>query len=130
MMNERHAVFHSSFRVHHSSFLNKRRLLMKLSRFLLVACALASAAVSLAGCSSDMNANNANANVNASASPSPAVQTLSEVERPQTVKDKMRERGEQDSASPTLKIVEPKEGAMLTGSNVKLKLDLSGDLKG
>jgi hypothetical protein len=103
---------------------------MKLSRFLLVSCALA-LPFSLAGCSSDMNANNANnTNANAAASPTPAVQSLSEVERPQTVKDKMRERGEQDSASPTLKIVEPKDGATLTGSTVKLKLDLSGDLKG
>lgn len=103
---------------------------MKLSRFLLVSCALAASAVSLAGCSSDMNANNANTNANAAASPTPAVQSLSEVERPQKVKDQMAQRGEQDSASPTLKIVEPKDGATLTGSTVKLKLDISGDLKG
>ncbi|MFL6286113.1 MAG: hypothetical protein ACJ74Q_23480 [Pyrinomonadaceae bacterium] len=103
---------------------------MKLSRFLLVSCALA-LPFSLAGCSSDMNANNANnANTNAAASPTPAVQSLSEVERPQKVKDMTAQRGEQDSASPTLKIVEPKDGATLTGSTVKLKLDLSGDLKG
>jgi hypothetical protein len=103
---------------------------MKLSRFLLVSCALA-LSFSLAGCSSDMNANNANnANTNAAASPTPAVQSLSEVERPQKVKDMTAQRGEQDSASPTLKIVEPKDGATLTGSTVKLKLDLSGDLKG
>lgn len=102
---------------------------MKLSRFLLVSCALA-LPFSLAGCSSDMNANNANSNANSAASPTPAVQSLSEVERPQTVKEKMQQRGEQDSASPTLKIAEPKDGATLTGSTLKLKLDLSGDLKG
>jgi hypothetical protein len=102
---------------------------MKLSRLLFVSCALAISA-GLAGCSSDMNANNANANANAAASPTPAVQTLSEVERPQKVKDQMQQRGEQDSAAPTLKIVEPKEGATVTGTTVKLKLDLSGDLKG
>jgi hypothetical protein len=102
---------------------------MKLSRLLPVSCALAIIA-GLAGCSSDMNANNANSNSNAAASPTPAVQTLSEVERPQKVKDQMRERGEQDSAAPALKIVEPKEGATVTGSNVKLTLQLSGDLKG
>src|SRR3954462_12940870 len=100
---------------------------MKLSRLLLVSYALAISA-GLAGCSSDMNANNANANANAAASPTPAVQTLSEVERPQKVKDQMQQRGEQDSAAPTLKIVEPKEGATVTGTTVKLKLDLSGDL--
>src|ERR1041385_864235 len=101
---------------------------MKLSRLLLVSCVLALMSA-LAGCSSDMNANNAN-NSNAAASPTPAVQTLSQVERPQSVKEKMAGRGEQDSAAPTLKIVEPKEGATLTGADVKLRLDLSGDLKG
>ncbi len=102
---------------------------MKLSRLLLISFALA-LPLSLAGCSSDMNANNSNANANAAASPSPATQTLSEAERPQKIKDMMQQRGEQDSASPTLKIVEPKEGATVTGSDVKLKLELSGDLKG
>jgi hypothetical protein len=104
---------------------------MKLSRLTLVSCALAVAAA-LAGCSSDMSANSANsANANAaSASPTPAVQTLSEAERPQKVKDQMAQRGEQESAAPSLKIVEPKEGATVTGSNVKLALQLSGDLKG
>jgi hypothetical protein len=97
---------------------------------MLVSCALALVAA-LAGCSSDMNANNANSNANAaSPSPTPAAQSLSEVERPQTVKEKMQQRGEQDEAAPTLKIVEPKEGATVTGSNVKLTLQLSGDLKG
>ena len=103
---------------------------MRLSRFLLAACALA-AGLSFAACSSDMNANNANAaNANAAASPTPAAQTLSQVERPQKVKDQMAQRGEQDSAAPTLKIAEPKEGATVTGPNVKLNLQLSGDLKG
>jgi hypothetical protein len=105
---------------------------MKLSRLMPLACTLAFAAA-LAGCSSDMNANtgeNANQNANAAASPSPAAQMLSEVERPQKVKDMMAQRGDEDSAKPTLKIVEPKEGATVKGSTVKLKLDLSGDLKG
>src|ERR1051325_3574411 len=107
-MNEDvHASCHSSLRIHRSSFLTNRRLPMKLSRLLLVACAPARP-VPLAGCSSDMNANNANANANAAASPSPAAQSLSEVERPQKVKDQMSQRGEQDSAAPALKIVEPR----------------------
>jgi hypothetical protein len=104
---------------------------MKLSRLVLVACALVFVAA-LAGCSSDMNGNAGNANANAAATPaaSPAAQALSEVERPQKIKDMMAARGEQDSATPTLKIVEPKEGATVNGSTVKLKLELSGDLKG
>jgi hypothetical protein len=99
---------------------------------MLPACALVFAAA-LAGCSSDMNANtgeNANASASPASSPTPAAQALAEVERPQKVKDMMAARGDEDSAKPTLKIVEPKEGAALSGTTVKLKLDLSGDLKG
>ncbi|HEX8722033.1 MAG TPA: hypothetical protein VF736_15470 [Pyrinomonadaceae bacterium] len=104
---------------------------MKLSRLLLVTCALALAA-GLAGCSSDMNANtaNANANANAAASPTPAAQALSTAERPQKIKDQMQQRGEQDAAAPALAIVEPKEGATVSGSAVRLSLKLAGDLKG
>jgi hypothetical protein len=103
---------------------------MKLSRLVLALCAL-SLAAALAGCSSDMNANTAaNANATPAASPSPAAQALAVAERPQKIKDQMAGRGEQDTASPALKIVEPKEGATVSGSTVKLKLDLSGDLKG
>ncbi|HEX8118947.1 MAG TPA: hypothetical protein VF521_16840 [Pyrinomonadaceae bacterium] len=104
---------------------------MKLSRLLLVSCVVVLAA-SLAGCSSDMNANtaNANANTNAAASPTPAAQALAQVERPQKLKDQSAQRGEQDAAAPALTIVEPKEGATVQGSNVKLGLKLAGDLKG
>lgn len=103
---------------------------MKLSRLLLVSCALALPAVGLAGCSSDMNANTSNVTPTPAASPTPAAQVLSVVERPQTVKDKMSQRGEQDAAAPALTIVEPKEGATVNGSTVKLNLKLAGDLKG
>lgn len=105
---------------------------MKLSRLALLACALLAAAA-LAGCSSDMNANTG-ANANASASPaataSPAAQVLTQAERPQKIKDQMRERGAEDEAAPALKFVEPREGATVTGSTVKVKLALAGDLKG
>jgi hypothetical protein len=105
---------------------------MKLSRLVLVACALVGlAAASLAGCSSDMNANTgANANAGAPASPTPAAQALSTVERPQKIKDQTAQRGEQDAAAPALKFVEPREGATVNGSTVKVRLELSGDLKG
>ncbi len=107
---------------------------MKLSRLLLVVSALAVSASGLAGCSSDMNANTANANASATpapaGSPTPAAQALSVVERPQKIKDQMRERGEQDAAAPALSFVEPREGATVQGSTVKVRLKLAGDLKG
>ena len=105
---------------------------MKLSRLLLVSCALAASALGLAGCSSDMNANTANANAVATpaGSPTPAAQALSVVERPQKIKDQSAQRGEQDAAAPALSFVEPREGATVNGSTVKVQLKLAGDLKG
>src|ERR671921_113180 len=104
---------------------------MKLSRLLLALCALALSAAGLAGCSSDMNANTSNASATPAAQPSPAAQqALSTVERPQKIKDQMSERGQQDAASPALTVVEPKEGATVQGSTVKVQLRLAGDLKG
>ncbi len=67
---------------------------------------------------------------NNAASGTPEKQKLTVVERPQKIKDLMAARGEQDSAAPTLKIVEPKTGAIILSSIVKVKLDISGDLKG
>lgn len=106
---------------------------MKLSRLSLVPCALLLLlAASLAGCSSDMNANNANSNAKAAATgtPTPAAQSLSVAERPQRIKDLSAQRGEQDAAAPALKFAEPREGATINGSTVKVRLELSGDLKG
>jgi hypothetical protein len=71
-----------------------------------------------------------NAATGATPAATPATQTLTETERPQKVKDMTAQRGEQDAASPTLKIVQPAEGATVNGSTVKVKLDLGGDLKG
>jgi hypothetical protein len=39
-------------------------------------------------------------------------------------------RGEQDAAAPTIKIVEPANGATIDGTSTPLRLTLSGDLKG
>lgn len=74
------------------------------------------------------NANRANANANANAAPGPL--NLAAADTPQRIKDMMASRGEQDSASPTLKIVSPAEGSTITSSTVPVKLELSGDLKG
>ena len=70
-----------------------------------------------------MNRTNTNANSSES-------QVLTVVDTPQRIKDQMAARGEQDSASPSLKIVEPKADASIASSTVKVKLDFSGDLKG
>lgn len=82
----------------------------------------------LSACGGANNTNNSVANNTAAATPEK--QNLSTVERPQSLKDKMAARGEQDSALPTLKIVEPKGDAVVASSTVKVKLDISGDLKG
>jgi hypothetical protein len=73
--------------------------------------------------------NNANSVV-ANANITPEVQTLHVVDRPQKIVDLMSSRGDQDSAKPTLKIIEPKADATVNSSTVKLKLQLSGDLRG
>jgi hypothetical protein len=93
--------------------------------------ALLSIALLLAACAGPpANTNTSNAsNTVANASPA-ATQTLTVVEMPQRVKDMMASRGEQDKAEPTLKILEPAANATVSSSTVKLKLALSGDLKG
>lgn len=57
-------------------------------------------------------------------------QKLTETERPKSIEDKMKERGEQDLANPVLKVIEPKFDATVTSSTVRVKLELTGDLKG
>lgn len=52
------------------------------------------------------------------------------VERPKRIADQMATRGEQDAAAPTLKIIEPAANATINGAIVKVKLEISGDLKG
>ncbi len=59
-----------------------------------------------------------------------SAQNLSEVPRPQKIVEMTAQRGEQDQAAPTLKFVEPIDGATVSSSTVKVKLQLGGDLKG
>lgn len=76
-------------------------------------------------------ASNKNSNTNATGNATPAeVQKLSVLQRPQKIMDLMTARGDQDTATPTLKIDEPKADATVASSTVKVKLTLSGDLKG
>ncbi len=83
-----------------------------------------------AGCGSETASNNAGGNKNQNTSSDPQRATITIAERPQSIKDQMAARGEQDQAAPTLTIVEPKEGSTINSSTVKVKLTLSGDLKG
>lgn len=89
------------------------------------------AALLLTACGAPV-ANNSSSNAtNATSNSSPAAtQILTVVDTPQRVKDMMATRGEQDKAEPTLKIVEPAANAIVNSSTVKVKLALSGDLKG
>jgi hypothetical protein len=83
------------------------------------------------GCGPAVDSNNMKlANSNSNSNAASGQQTLSVVERPQKIKDMMSGRGEQDSAAPTLKIIEPAANSTVGSSTVKLKLDLGGDLKG
>jgi hypothetical protein len=61
---------------------------------------------------------------------SQATQTLTVVDTPQRIRDLMASRGEQDAATPTVKIIEPAANATVNSSTVKVKLELAGDLKG
>jgi hypothetical protein len=67
---------------------------------------------------------------NVNATPASTAQNLSEVPRPQNIQNMMSQRGEQDQAAPALKIVSPADGSTVNSSTVKVKLNLSGDLKG
>ena len=88
----------------------------------------------LAACepATNTNTNTANANAantNTDTSPATAL-NLTEAQPPQIITDMMKERGAQDEAQPTLTFIEPKNGATVNSSTVKVKLALSGDLKG
>jgi len=87
------------------------------------------ALAALTACETQTNTN-ANATNAANTSSAQTAQTLAEVPRPQKISDEMKTRGEQDNAAPTITVVEPKNGATVSSSTVRVKLSLSGDLKG
>jgi hypothetical protein len=93
-------------------------------------------AVALVASSACTTADNTNANTTATTNvtpppaSSPSPQNLTVAERPQKIKDQMQARGEQDEAAPTLRFVEPRDGATINGSTVNVKLALAGELKG
>ena len=74
---------------------------------------------------------NQNTNTTATTTASPPVaQELKVLPRPQSIADMMKQRGEQDQAMPALRVVTPAKDAVINGSTVEVKLELSGDLKG
>ena len=72
---------------------------------------------------------NANTTATSTATP-PGEQKLTQVPRPPAIEQAMKDRGEQDQAKPMLKVVSPANDAVINGSTVELRLELSGDLKG
>ena len=86
-------------------------------------------ALMLCSCGSQP-ANQSNTTNTSNAAATAAKQNLTVAERPQKIKDLMAGRGEQDTAAPVIKVVEPKADSTVTGSTVKVKLEISGDLKG
>jgi hypothetical protein len=100
---------------------------MKVTKLLI---ALTAAAV-FAACTPPAANNTAgNANTNANANTLPTTQNLTVVDTPQRIKDLMAQRGEQDQAQPTLRVLEPAANSTVSSSTVKVKLAISGDLKG
>ena len=89
---------------------------------------VAAFALLFASCSAG-NSDNASTTATSTVTP-PPTQTLTVVPRPQKIIDLMKARGEQDEAKPVLKIVSPAKDAVINGSTVEVKLNLSGDLKG
>lgn len=83
--------------------------------------------LTLAGCAT--NPDNANTTATNVIAP-PPIQKLSLVTRPQAIVDQMKQRGEQDEAQPTLRIISPAKDAVVNGANLDVKLELSGDLRG
>ncbi len=85
---------------------------------------------SCGGTDTATNANKNSNTANTNTKPEAARETITIAERPQSVKDQMAARGEQDQAAPTLAIVLPAANSTVSNSTVKVKLNISGDLKG
>jgi len=85
------------------------------------------ALVALASC--EQKTENSNTTATTTVSP-PSKQELTRVSRPQAIEEMMKQRGEQDQAKPTLRVLSPAKNTTINGSTVEVKLELSGDLKG
>ncbi len=67
---------------------------------------------------------------NQSAANTPPLGSLVKTDRPAKIAELIKQRGEQEEAKPVLKILEPAADATIPSSTVKVKLEISGDLKG
>jgi len=101
----------------------------KIFIFLVALAAFSACATSTTNTNANTNSN-ANLTNRANSNTKPTAQNLTEATRPQNIQDEMAKRGEQDNAEPTITVVEPKNGATVNNSIVKVKLTLAGDLKG
>ncbi len=101
---------------------------MRRYRYSLLFLAVLSCLLTLDACATS-NSDNANTTATTTVTP-PATQVLKIVSRPQAVLDLMKQRGEQEAAKPSLKIVSPAKDAVINGATVEVKLNLAGDLKG
>lgn len=84
---------------------------------------------SACGTTSTTNTNLYNAN-SADSNSSEETASITVVERPDSIKEKMKTRGEQDEAQPDLTLESPKENETINSSTVKIKVMIGGDLKG
>lgn len=84
-----------------------------------------------AACGSASNTNQSNIAANSNTNVAPAgAMNLTTVDSPSRIKDMMANRGQQDEAVPTLRIIEPRADSIVSSSTVNVRLELSGDLKG
>src|SRR5258705_8624492 len=113
--------------IHLKSFVLRRDNMSTYRKILPLLPAMLASALLFISCAG--NSDNASTTATSTVTP-PPTQKLAVVARPQKIVDLMKARGEQDEAQPTLKVVSPAKDAVITGSKVDVKLDLSGDLKG
>lgn len=101
---------------------------IKLILFVITAASIAACGGAATNSSNTANAGNSgNSNV-AAATPVPV--DLMTADRPEKIKEMIAARGEQDSAAPVIKVIEPAANSTVKSSTVLVKLSISGDLKG
>ncbi len=72
--------------------------------------------------------NSPSANSNSGNKPATAASELTVVDRPDSIKEKMKARGDQASLTPELNVDSPKEGETINNSTVKVKVKVAGAL--
>lgn len=73
---------------------------------------------------------NANTTATTTVSPPPTEPSQPELtvtSRPARIEEIAKERGEQEEANPTVRVIEPREGSVVSGSTVNVRLDVKSD---